>query len=240
MWQRIRLEKILFLDIETVPIAPSYEQLSSTMQKFWDKKSRFLVKDDQLPAEVYERAGIYAEFGKIVCIAFGIFVEKEGKRTIRIKSISGDDERALLVEFAAMLERHYSAEGYYLCAHNGKEFDFPFLARRLLINNIQLPTILNVSGFKPWETPFLDTLELWKFGDYKHYTSLDLLAYLFGITSPKNDMDGSMVSKVYWEDHDLPRIETYCRSDVLTLMQLFLRFRGEPLVEPEFVEEIKK
>ncbi|MEJ5264334.1 MAG: 3'-5' exonuclease [Bacteroidales bacterium] len=237
MWQNINPEKILFLDIETVPVAPSYDQLSSSLQKFWDKKSRYLVREDETPAELYERAGIYAEFGKVVCIGCGIFTEKDSKRIIRLKSFAGDDEHKILENFAQMLQRYYSS-GQYLCAHNGKEFDFPYLARRMLINGIKLPNILNVSGMKPWETPFLDTLEFWKFGDYKHYTSLDLLAHLFDIPSPKDDMDGSMVAKVYWEEHNLSRIAHYCRADVLTLMQLFLRFRGEPLITPDCIEEV--
>ncbi|MGC8825024.1 MAG: 3'-5' exonuclease [Bacteroidales bacterium] len=237
MWQQINPEKILFLDIETVPMAPSYDRLSASMQKFWDKKSRYLAREDQSPTELYEKAGVYAEFGKIVCVGCGIFLEKDGKRRIRIKAIAGDDEKKVLEDFAKMLEKYYSS-GQFLCAHNGKEFDFPFLARRMLINSIKLPAILNVSGMKPWETPFLDTLEFWKFGDYKHYTSLDLLAYLFEIPSPKLDLDGSMVGKVYWEDHDIDRIARYCRADVLTLMQLFLRFRGEPLVSSDCIEEV--
>ena len=239
MWQTIKPEKILFLDIETVPMAATYDQLSESMKRFWDKKSRYLMKEDQTPADLYDqKAGIYAEFGKVICIVCGIFIEKEGKRFIRIKTLAGEDERKILEAFASILDRH-SSTGQYLCAHNGKEFDFPFLARRMLINGIKLPDILNVSGMKPWETPFLDTLEFWKFGDYKHYTSLDLLAHLFGIPSPKSDIDGSMVGKVYWEDRDLQRIARYCRADVLALMQLFLRFRGEALVTPECIEEVQ-
>ncbi len=235
MWQKIKPEKILFLDIETVPIAPSYNDLNEKMRAFWDRKARHL-SSNQTPEELYDKAGIYAEFGKIICIGFGIFFEKEGQRFIRIKSLAGDNESQILTDFALLLEKMTQSGELYLCAHNGKEFDFPYIARRMLINGIKIPDILNVSGFKPWETPFIDTMELWKFGDYKHFTSLNLLTYLFDIPSPKSDIDGSQVAKVYWVDHDLERISKYCRSDVLAMMQLFLRFRGEPVVSAERTE----
>lgn len=231
MWQTIKIEKILFLDIETVPKEPSYQNLDDSMKKFWDKKASFIKKnEDQSSEDLYTKAGIYAEFAKIICISFGIFYEKNYTRHIRIKSLINDDEKSLLLSFADLLNKIYQPNDLYLCAHNGKEFDFPFLARRMLINGIKLPEVLNVSGFKPWETPFIDTLELWKFGDYKHYTSLNLLAYLFNIPSPKQDIDGSDVAKVYYEDHDLKRIAMYCMHDVLTIMQLFLKFRGDDIV----------
>jgi DNA polymerase elongation subunit (family B) len=236
MWNKIKPEKILFLDIETVPLSPAYDQLNESMKKFWDRKARYIMKEGQNPADVYDRAGIYAEFGKVICISFGLFYEKNGQRYARLKSLASENEKEILADFAELLQKFYEPGNTYLCAHNGKEFDFPFMARRMLINGVKIPEILNVSGFKPWETPFLDTLEFWKFGDYKHYTSLNLLAYLFGIPSPKADIDGSMVAKVYWEDHNLERISKYCKNDVLTIMQLFLKFRGEPLLETPTIE----
>ena len=122
-----------------------------------------------------------------------------------------------------------------LCAHNGKEFDFPFLARRILVNELPLPAILDSAGKKPWETQYLDTMELWKFGDYKHYTSLELLAALFGIPTPKDDINGADIHRVYWEDHDLERIRIYCQKDVLTIARLFLKFQQQPGIEDEDV-----
>lgn len=233
MLNNIRIENILFLDIETVPAFASFDKVPEKFQKLWEKKARFLgPKDEELTAEeLYERAGIYAEFGKIVCVSCGFVNGNE----IRLKSFYGDDEKILLEEFAEMLQRHYNDNKSLLCAHNGKEFDFPYLARRMLVQGVELPPILDLAGKKPWEVQHLDTLELWKFGDYKHYTSLELLAALFDIPTPKDDIDGSQVAHVYWEERDLDRIAVYCQKDVLTTIQLFRKYLGLPLIRDEFV-----
>ena len=236
MLENYKPEKVLFLDIETVPAVPSFSELSDDMQKFWERKSQQISKDGQLPDEIYQRAGIYAEFGKIICISFGILHNKEGFRHARIKSICNDDEKLLLTEFSALLKKLNAANDLHLCAHNGKEFDFPYISRRMLINGIHLPSILDVATKKPWETSFLDTMEMWKFGDYKNYTSLNLLTHLFNIPSPKTDIDGSQVANVYWIDKDLPRISRYCQNDVLAIMQLFLKFKGEDVISDERIE----
>lgn len=239
MLESIRINKILFLDIETVPLYPSYTEIPVEHRQFWDKKAEHLAKDSQTSAELYARAGIYAEFGKVICISFGKIVLRENQRFLRLKTISGHDESAVLNEFSELLSRLDSSNDLILCAHNGKEFDFPYLSRRMLINGVKLPKILDVSGRKPWETAFLDTMEIWKFGDFKNYTSLNLLSHVFGIPSPKADIDGSMVSKVYWADNDLPRIARYCQNDVLAIVQLFLKFRGEALIPVERVEFVE-
>jgi DNA polymerase elongation subunit (family B) len=233
MLNNISLEKILFLDIETVPAYPDYDAVPEKFQKLWDKKADRLRRTDkeQTPAELYRQAGIYAEFGKIVCVSCGFMNGAE----FRIKSFYGDDEKILLEEFAQMLNRYYNTPDALLCGHNGKEFDFPYLARRMLVNGIALPVILDLAGKKPWEVQHLDTLELWKFGDYKHYTSLELLAALFNIPTPKDDINGSEVARVYWQEKDLERIATYCQKDVLTTLQLFRRYQGLPLLKEEFV-----
>ncbi|UBM61453.1 3'-5' exonuclease [Candidatus Sulfidibacterium hydrothermale] len=233
MLNNLSLENILFLDIETVPAYPDYEQLPEKFQELWKKKAaRLNYRDEELtPAELYPQAGIYAEFGKIVCVSCGFMNGSE----FRIKSFYGDDERILLEELAQMLSRYYNQPESLLCAHNGKEFDFPYMARRMLINGITLPSILDLAGKKPWEIKLLDTLELWKFGDYKHYTSLELLAAIFNIPTPKDDINGSDVARVYWEEKDLERIVTYCQKDVLTTLQLFRRYQGLPLIKDEFV-----
>ncbi len=231
-------DKILFLDIETVPIYKSYNEAPLEFQKLWDKKSKYIVKDNQTSEEVYSRAGIYAEFGKIICIAFGMISEKKNKRLARISAYYGDDEKKILQDFADLINRINKSNGFYLCAHNGKEFDFPYICRRMLINGIKLPEVLKISGSKPWENPFLDTLELWKFGDYKHYTSLELLTYLFGIPSPKNDIDGSMVYGVYWNEKDIERIVKYCKNDVIAVMQLYLRMNEEEIIADNDIEII--
>jgi DNA polymerase elongation subunit (family B) len=232
MMNYISLDKVLFLDIETVPMCASYEELPQRFASLWDKKCTFLKKDeDDTPASLFGRAGIYAEFGKVVCISFGMLMDGN----FRIKSFYGDEEKILLTDFASLLESRFSSRDFLLCAHNGKEFDFPYLSRRMLINGIPLPEILDLAGKKPWEVAHLDTLELWKFGDFKSYTSLELLATVFDIPTPKDDIDGSQVGKVYWEDRDLDRIVTYCQKDVLTIAQLFLRYQGKPLLNEEQV-----
>lgn len=222
------LRDILFLDIETVASQYDYEQLDERMKVQWSRKASFLRRDPlQTDADIYhDRAGIYAEFGKIICIAVGKFGETEtGDLMLRTKAYHGDDEKQLLMEFKTMLERLDPAT-LKLCAHNGKEFDFPYLCRRMLINSISLPPTLNLSGKKSWEVPHLDTLELWKFGDYKHFTSLDLLASVFNIPSSKNDIDGSRVNFVYHQEKDLAKIRDYCLRDVVVLAQLFLKLKG--------------
>ena len=221
------LENILFLDIETIPQYPAYDQCSDELKALWDRKAENLKRvEGESPGDIYNRAGIYAEFGRIVCISTGIIRLHDGRTSLRIKSFSGDDERTLLAEFAELLNKHFSKQDHKLCAHNGKEFDFPYLARRMVINRIPIPFILDIAGRKPWEVNHLDTMELWKFGDFKSYTSLTLLAYALGIPSPKNDIDGSMVWDVYWNDKDLKRIVTYCEKDVEALVNVYLRMKG--------------
>ncbi len=213
------LTKILFLDIETIPINKDYNELSSDWQILWDKKAKYIIKDDQTSADVYQRAGIYAEFGKIICISVG-GINKNNE--VKIHSYFGDDEAIILKDFAQLLNKYYKTDEHYLAAHNGKEFDYPYIARRMLINRISLPKLLNIAGKKPWEIKHIDTLELWKFGDYKHYTSLELLAKLFNIPTPKDDISGADVSRVYYQEKNLGRIVKYCEKDVITLIKLYL------------------
>jgi len=228
MLNYISLEKILFLDIETVPMCATYDELPEKFVPLWDKKAGYLKREEEdTPSALFPRAGIYAEFGKVVCISFGMF--NDGN--FRIKSFYGDDEKALLTDFANLLESKFSSKDFLLCAHNGKEFDFPYLSRRMLINAIPLPEILDLAGKKPWEVSHIDTMELWKFGDFKNYTSLEVLSAVFDIPTPKDDIDGSQVGKVYWKDNDLERIVKYCQKDVLTIAQLFLRYQGKALLD---------
>ena len=226
--------KILFLDIETVSQKKTFDDLNERMQALWAKKAELIGKGDEeaSPENLYERAAIYAEFGKIVCISVGFF---NGSR-FRLKSFCSHDESALLTDFADMLNRYYCTPDAQLCAHNGKEFDFPYISRRMLINGIQIPKILQVAGKKPWETQFIDTMELWKFGDYKNYTSLELLCAVLNIPTPKDDINGSEVGRVYWQENDLKRIQTYCQKDVLAIAQLMRRFNYLPLLEEDQVD----
>jgi len=230
----IDFSKILFLDIETVSQEKSYDQLNERMQKLWSHKAEQIGKGDEnaTPESLYDRAAIYAEFGKIVCISVGFF---NGSR-FRLKSFCDHDEKALLKGFATMLDRYYNTPDSQLCAHNGKEFDFPYIARRMLVNGIQIPRILQVAGKKPWETNFLDTMEFWKFGDYKSYTSLELLCAILDIPTPKDDINGSEVGRVYWQENDLQRIQTYCQKDVLAIAQLMRRYNYLPLINEDQVD----
>ena len=229
--KNLNLEKLLFLDIETVPGHASFDELDEQWQNLWADKTRYQRKDEFSPEEFYPlRAGILAEFGKIICISCG-FIYREGNQSeFRLKSFYGEDEKLLLEEFAQLMNRYYNHPEVRLCAHNGKEFDFPYIARRMLVHGIELPSVLNLAGKKPWEVQHLDTMELWKFGDFKHYTSLNLLAGLFKIPTPKDDIDGSMVAEIYYENNDLERIRKYCEKDTLTVAQVFLRFQGMPLI----------
>ena len=229
MLRQIHLEDILFLDIETVPESVAFEELDESAQLLWEQKSRYQRKEEYTAEEYYDRAGIWAEFGKIICISVGFFSTRDGLRTFRVKSFHGE-EIGILKDFKSLVESHFNHSKNLLCAHNGKEFDFPYIARRMLIKGIQLPGKLNLFGKKPWEVPHLDTMELWKFGDFKHYTSLKLLAHVLGIPSPKEDMDGSMVREVYYMDNDIDRIIKYCELDVVTLAQVFLKLRNEELL----------
>jgi predicted PolB exonuclease-like 3'-5' exonuclease len=232
MLEQLDLTKILVIDIETVSQQPTYSNLDERWQYLWNKKANILNgKGDNTPEELYGRAAIYAEFGKVICISAGHFQRSGNNWQFRIKSFYNDDEKTVLTEFTQMLERYYNEPDHLLCAHNGKEFDYPYLSRRCLINQIDIPRILELAGKKPWEVTLLDTMELWKFGDYKAYTSLELLAASFGITTPKDDIDGSMVGDVYWKEKDLERIKHYCQKDIVTVAQLLLSFRKERLLD---------
>lgn len=235
----IPLSNILFLDIETVSQYPGFSDVPETWKPLWSRKAEGLLKaagPDATVETVYERAGLYAEFGKIVCISCGILQLTDDKRILAVKSFYGDDEKKLLGEFCEMLNKWTPGPQKYLCAHNGKDFDFPYLSRRMVINDECIPSLLVTAGKKPWETNFLDTMELWKFGEYKSYISLNLLAHVLGIPTPKDDIDGSQVGAVYWSEQDLPRIVEYCQKDVITTAQIYLRLNREPGVPFENIE----
>jgi 3'-5' exonuclease len=233
MLDHLNPDEILFLDIETVPQYPDFEQLNDQFKYLWDKKSTNFRKPEETASDVYQRAGIYAEFGKIICISTGYLYLVNNEQHLRLKSFYSDDEKELLRDFAGMLNIFSKKKNIHLCAHNGREFDFPYIARRMLINGVQLPKVLDIAGKKPWEVCFIDTMELWKFGDYKSYTSLELLTAVFGIPTPKDDINGSMVAGVYWNEKDLKRIVTYCEKDVIAIAQLFLKYKGDSLMPPE-------
>ncbi len=235
----LQLDRILFLDIETVPQVSHYEELSDELARLWDEKTQVLqaknperYPPDWTPQEAFlNGAGIYAEFGKVICVSIGFIHFQNGEMAFRTKSFSGNDEKILLSEFSSMLVKNFST--YHLCGHNIKEFDIPYLCRRMLLNGLPLPPMLRIAGKKPWEVQFIDTLEFWKFGDFKNYTSLKLLTTIFGIPTSKDDIDGSQVAKVYYQEKNLSRIVTYCEKDVVATAQLLLRMLGKEIIPIE-------
>lgn len=231
MLDEVNLNKVFVIDIETVPQYEHFADVPLHLQELWEQKSRSARGAADTAAEFYERAGIWAEFGKIICISVGFFYNDKGKQHFRVGSFFGDEESEILLKFNKLINEQ-SAD-LRLCAHNGKEFDFPYLCRRMLINGVTIPKQLQIAGKRPWEIGHIDTLELWKFGDYKHYTSLNLLAAVFNIPTPKDDIDGSKVRIVYYEGKDLQRIVDYCQKDVITTAQLLLRFKGLEAIPQE-------
>jgi 3'-5' exonuclease len=232
------LSNILFLDIETVSQYASFNEVPEVWKELWSRKAEFLIKDKQAGGAeiVYNRAGIYAEFGKIICISCGVISGSGEEKKLSLKSFFGHDEKEILLQFSEMLTRWAPDNNKYLCAHNGKEFDFPWLCRRMIINSLPVPALLNISGKKPWEIQHIDTVDLWKFGDYRAYTSLNLLAHALDIPTPKDDIDGSMVGEVYWQQQDLARIVTYCQKDVITVAQIYLRLNDNRLIRAQNIE----
>lgn len=241
MSDKTPFSNILFLDIETVSVAPAYDDLEDYFKPLWLHKAKVATRnfdaemDEASGAAIYrEKAAIFAEFGKIVCISVGILVKDKGTDRLRarLKSFASDDEKKLLEDFAGLLQQNYNNPAkHYLCGHNIREFDIPYICRRMIVNGIELPNALDIAGKKPWECKHLiDTMELWKFGDYKGFASLKLLAALLGFPSPKDDIDGSEVGRVYWEEKDLERISRYCEKDVLATIQLYMRYRYQPLL----------
>lgn len=226
------LRDILFLDIETVRCVPEFQSLPERLKTQWARKAGFFKRqEDESDEDLFlDRAGIYAEFGKVVVIAVGKYTENEnGELGFKTKYFASDEEKKLLSDFRGMADKLDPTTR--VCAHNGKEFDFPYLCRRMLVNSIVPPALLNQTNRKPWEVTHLDTMDMWKFGDYKHYTSLDLLAAIFQIPTSKGVMDGSQVNDVYYNEKDLTKIATYCVGDVVAIGQLYLKMKGLPLID---------
>jgi len=228
----ISIDKILFLDIETVPAVYLPQHLDATTRGLFGDKVRISPEEiGNFEQEYFRKAGILAEFGRIICISVGFVSHTATGKQLRLKSFYHQDEQTLLTQFKQLLDEHYNTPLHLLCGHNAKEFDFPYICRRMLILGIPLPNILNIAGKKPWEVKHLDTMELWKFGDYKSYTSLALLCHVFNIPTPKDDISGADVARVYYEEKDIDRIRKYCEKDVVALAQLFLKMQGEATVD---------
>ncbi|RXP59480.1 3'-5' exonuclease [Lutibacter sp. HS1-25] len=228
---KLNFEKILFLDIETVPEFENFADLTQEKQELFAAKTQYQRKDEVSAEAFNERAGIWAEFGKIVCISVGYFINfNSNERKFRVTSFYGEEPK-ILTDFKTLLDKHFNKPDHVLCAHNGKEFDFPYIARRMIINQVSLPEKLNLFGKKPWEIAHLDTMDLWRFGDYKHYTSLKLLTAILGIPSPKDDISGSEVGDVFYKEKNIKRIVVYCEKDTIAIAQLLLRFNNQPLID---------
>ena len=239
MYDDLPLGSILFLDVECVSGEASLAEVDPAVAAVWREKAPRLLRrdaltDDELAAAYRERAGIYAEYGRVVCVSVGVLAGAPGEEVLRVKSFADPDEGVLLGDFAAMLAK--SPRLRYLCGHNVREFDLPYLGRRMLVHRMPLPRPLDLRGKKPWEVKHvLDTMEMWTFGDRKSYTSLKLLAALFGVPSPKDDIDGSQVGRVYWDDNDLDRIAVYCERDVVATANVFLALSGRDLLPADRV-----
>ena len=230
---KLQLKNILFIDIETVSLTKEFEELPQRLQEHWKKKASRLKNEEDLPPEklYFDRAAIYAEFGKVICIGVGGFYEQDTK--FKAKTLAYGDEKELLLNFKKLVEDHSAKGNLILCAHNGREFDFPYLCRRMLINGIKLPSVLDITGKKPWEVLHIDTLEFWKFGDYKNFTSLDLLSSVFDIPGSKIHMDGSEVNTNFYFQNNAQKIAEYCREDVIVLAQLYLKLNGREIFNNE-------
>jgi 3'-5' exonuclease len=243
---KMDLQKIMFLDIETVPQKADFSELNEEMFHLWEDKFTLIHKrmpekysQDTTAAEAFNTsAGIYSEFGKIVCVSVGFIYFQNEEMHFRTKSFCGDDEKQILIDFSNLISKFFITEDYTFCGHNIKEFDIPYICRRMLINGLKLPPTLNISGKKSWEIKFIDTLEMWKFGDYKNYTALKLLTAVFGIPTPKDDIDGSQVAHVYYKEKDINRIALYCQKDVVATAQVFLRMIGIELIKAENIQFI--
>ena len=233
----IRIENLLLIDIETVPQQPVFENLNEEWKELWTEKVQRSLPENVSAAEFYPlRAGVMAEFAKVICISIGYFKREGNAQNLRLKSFYGDDEKVLLKDFIETLKQiEASNNKWCFCGHNIKEFDIPFICRRLLVNGLVIPPFLDFQNMKPWETNIVDTFQYWRFGDYKQYTSLKLLAASLGVPSPKDDIDGSMVAEVYWVERNLERIVTYCQKDVITTGNIILRFKNLPLIEADHI-----
>lgn len=230
-----KLQDILFLDIETAPLSESFDALDHREQHLFDQKTKYQRTEEESPADFYHKAGIWAEFGKVICISCGVLYDTAGVLKFKVKSFCSDSEYQLLNEFKNLLDKSFNTTRHLLCAHNGKEFDFPFLSRRMIINEIDLPKILRLYNKKPWEVRHLDTMELWKFGDYKHFTSVELLAHIMKIKSPKDDISGADVSRVFYQNNDLKRIVKYCENDTVTVARIYLKLMNRGHLRDEHI-----
>lgn len=242
-----------FVDTETIPGYKDFNDMPEELARMYERKfGHELANNDPDKFDNFEdhyraRAALYPEFGKIVCLVIGvIFVDdKDKQEKLKLKTLCGRHEDKLLAEAAPIIDKFDSLVG-----HNSKEFDFPYLCKRFYVHGIQLPQILNIAGKKPWEVSLIDTMELWRFGSFKGSTSLELFAHCLGLPSPKQDMTGADVAKVYYEmfdhmkDGELPfeaesaaiqKIGKYCQGDVVTLANCYRKLKYQSVIASENV-----
>ena len=242
----IKIEDLIVIDIETASVAPSFSNLSPQWQELWEEKTFRILPEGKTAEDFYPmRAGVMAEFSKIVCISIGYFI-REQQLKMRVKSFCCEDEKKILSDFLQTVSKIESFNSNWCFAgHNIKEFDIPFLCRRLLVNDMRIPPYLDFQNMKPWETNIVDTFQYWRFGDYKNFTSLKLLAAAMGVPSSKDDIDGSMVGDLFHTQNpeermiNLKRIATYCQKDVVTTANIILRFKNSPIVHSDDIEIVK-
>ena len=232
------VKNFLVIDIEPASVYQEYTEMDERMQALWDKKATYMQNPDEYAPEklYFDKGAIYAEFGKVICISVGVFTKEDNQSLgLRIKSFALETEEETLLAFKNLIETKFDQRQLRMVAHNGKEFDFPYLCRRMLVNGIEIPEALDLRDKKPWEINHIDTMELWKFGDRKNFTSLELLATLFGIETSKDDIDGSRVNEVYYKEKDLERISKYCQRDVMVTAQVFLKLNGFQQIDNQHI-----
>lgn len=244
--QNIKTEDLIVIDIETASLSASFNLMEGKWQELWEEKTIRILPEGLTAGEFYpQRAGVMAEFSKIVCISIGYFIREQHLK-IRVKSFYGDDEKKILADFLQTISKIESFNNNWCFAgHNIKEFDIPFICRRLLVNNMRIPPYLDFQNMKPWETNIVDTFQYWRFGDYKNFTSLKLLAAAMGVPSSKDDIDGSMVGELYHSGNaeekeiNMKRIAVYCQKDVVTTANIILRFKNAPIIHEDDVEIVE-
>ena len=222
------LKKALYFDIETAGSIEKFEDLEKDnpiLSEIWKKRCRWLAQNsgeehkNAAPWEFWNlKSSLHPEFAKVVCVSFGAYDGEE----MKIQSFVGD-EYEILKNTNAVFNKAMT-KGWKLAGHTIKNFDIPFLGKRMIINKIDPSPMIASLNRKPWESPYLDIAEIFSFGGWgQSFTSLDLMSSVLGYESPKDDMDGSMVHNHFYSGR-IDEIKTYCEKDVLALMKCFESF----------------
>ena len=225
------IHKLLFVDIETVGVDEDLDSLHHTNPKLskvweetgWDYFKRKYSEDSELSSNqmFVKRAALLPEFGKIVCISVG-FIVPSGET--KLDSFYGD-EKNILISTSELLNR-VDKLGFVICGHNVKNFDLPYIAKRMLINNIPVPKILPNYTIKPWESRVLDTKEVWGFNSFGGLSSLNLVCTSLGLeTSKEGEVNGSNMHKYYYDSNNIEKIKNYCEEDVKCTINLVKKLK---------------